>query len=89
VASPSTAGPLASKAPTCDFRVVNLLPQGGDFEEIATLTQREGKALALNPTEFKAAVQADVCRLGGDLVVTEVSGWGGYVRGTVLRKKGP
>ena len=62
-ATTSTTGAIAAKTPTCDFRVVNLPPQG-DFEEIATLTQADGRALADNPNAFKAAVQADVCRLG-------------------------
>jgi len=30
-----------------------------------------------------------VCRVGGDVVVTEINGNGRYVRGTVLRKRLP
>jgi hypothetical protein len=39
-----------------------------------------------DPTEFKNAVRADVCRVGGDVVLIETNGFGNYVRGTVLRK---
>jgi hypothetical protein len=63
------------------------VPPHDGYEEIGLLTSSEGTAFAENPEEFKRAVQADVCRVGGDIVVTEVNGWGGYVRGTILRKK--
>ena len=77
---------MVAKPSNCDFRVVNVLPQGGDLEEIATLTRADGSSLTNEPTTFKTAVQVDVCRLGGDVVITEVNGQGYYVRGTVLRK---
>jgi hypothetical protein len=59
------------------------LPPKGDFEEIATLTAETRPVV--DPVQFKTAVAADVCRVGGDVVVTEVNGYGQYVRGTVLR----
>jgi hypothetical protein len=80
----STNRPLVAKPATCDFRVVNLAPTTGGFEEIATLTPQPG-VVAYTPEAFKQSVQADVCKLGGDLVVTEINGAGAYVRGTVLR----
>ncbi len=64
-------------------RAINLAP-GAGFEEIATLTP-SGDVPARTPDQFKAVVRADVCRVGGDVVVTEVNGLGEYVRGTVLR----
>ncbi len=82
----STKTPPASKPPTCEFRVVNMPPQG-NFEEIATLTPED--YAASDPEKFKSVVQADVCRVGGDVAITEVNGFGQYVRGTVLRKTAP
>jgi hypothetical protein len=78
----STPKPTAAKATTCDFRVVNLSPSGG-YEEIATLSPTGD--VAYDPVEFKRLVQAQVCSIGGDVVVSEVNGLA-YVRGTVLRK---
>jgi hypothetical protein len=78
----STTSPTTARAEPCDFRVVNLPPQG-PFEEIATLTPRD--FLESTPDAFKKLVHDDVCRVGGTVVVTEVNSAGGYVRGTVLR----
>ena len=80
--SMSTTLPTAATAEPCDFRVVNIPPQG-PFEEIATLTSRG--YFESTPDAFKKDVHDDVCRVGGTVVVTEVNGHGGYVRGTVLR----
>jgi len=80
----STNQPLAAKPASCDFRVVNLAPTTTGYEEIATLTPKPYEE-AWTPEDFKKAVHGDVCRLGGDLVVTEINGQGAYVRGTVLR----
>jgi len=75
------------KPVTCDFRVLNLPPTGEDYEEVATLTP--SGARSTSPETFKHAVHEDVCRVGGDAVVTEINGQGWYVRGTVLRKRAP
>jgi len=80
----STNQQLVAKPASCDFRVVNLAPTSGGFEEIATLTPKPSLQ-AWTPESFKTAVHDDVCRLGGDMVVTEINGQGAYVRGTVLR----
>lgn len=72
------------KPASCDFRVVNLPPQG-DFEEIATLDFVYDPAH--NPDEFKQAVHDKVCSVGGDVVVSEINGNGLYVRGTILRAR--
>ena len=79
----STDKPLTAKPPTCQFQVVAMPPQSG-YEEIATL--RLGAISTDNPDTFKDAVRADVCRVGGDLVVEEINGHGAIVRGAVLRK---
>ena len=83
--SVSSTSRLAEKPATCEFRVVNLPPSGADYEEIATLTPDYYSAY--KPDDFKRAVAAPVCRVGGEVVVTEVNGQGAYVRGTVLRQR--
>jgi hypothetical protein len=79
----SSAKPLTPKPPSCDFQIVAIPPQGS-YEEVATI-RSAGKGVD-DPSELRGAVQADVCRVGGDVVVTEVNGYGNYVRGIVLRK---
>ncbi len=85
--SVTTPTPGPSRTSTCDFRVLNLPPGGGEYEEIATLTPARGRATT--PEEFKEAVKDDVCHVGGDVVLAEINGQGWYVRGTVLRKRAP
>ncbi len=88
----TTTQPVTAKPSGCDFSVVTLVPQGA-HQEIGTLTYEDASGFwsfgpsshAESPDEFKRAVQAEVCRLGGDIVVTELNGRGQYVRGTVLR----
>jgi len=83
--STSSSTPLTAKPADCDFQVANLPPGGDGYEEIATLTPSKGRAVT--PDSFKSTVRADVCKVGGDVVVTEINGRGEYVRGTVLRKR--
>jgi hypothetical protein len=83
----TSATPGPAKAPTCDFQVLNLVPSGEAYEEIATLTPTDARAAT--PERFKQAVREDVCRVGGDVVITQINGDGWYVRGTVLRKRAP
>jgi hypothetical protein len=42
-----------------------------------------------DPAVVKDAVKSEVCRLGGDVVVTEVNAHGHDVRGIILRKAAP
>jgi hypothetical protein len=80
----TTTTPVTAKPQPCEFQVVSL-PPSGDYEEIGTLdTTGFG---APNVPDFKRGVEADVCRVGGDVVVTQVNGKGEYVRGIVLRKR--
>jgi len=60
------------------------MPPATGYEELATL--RLGFSMSTDPDYFKQAVRSDVCRVGGDLVVTELNGQGGFVRGVVLRR---
>jgi len=68
----------------CEFRLLNLAPQGG-FEEIGMVSAPEGERVD-TPEAFKGAISDSVCRAGGDVVITQINGAGYYVRGTVLRK---
>jgi hypothetical protein len=68
---------------TCAFEVVAREP-AGSFEEVGTVTVTSATS---SPEKFQSAVKEDVCRLGGDAVVTEVNGLGQIVRGVVLRRK--
>lgn len=80
----STSKPLHPKEPGCTFHVRGAFPKEDEFEEIGSM-HSAGYAVD-NPNQFKASVAADVCRVGGDIVVTEVNGYGQIVRGTVFRR---
>jgi hypothetical protein len=82
----SAAGPVSAKSAACDFRVVNTVPEG--YQEIGTLSidWDSGGTAAMDPDDFKRRVQGAVCHIGGELVVTEINGFGAYVRGTVMRR---
>ena len=68
---------------TCSFEVVAREPAGA-FDEIGTVTVTSATS---SPEKFQSAIKEDVCRLGGDAVVTEVNGLGQIIRGVVLRRK--
>ncbi len=78
----TSSKPLAAKAPGCDFEIRSLLPQDGPYAEIGIL--KSDGWVCNDPVAFKKAVQADVCRLGGDVVFVHLNGYGQYVQGTVL-----
>jgi hypothetical protein len=79
----TSPAPLSPRSGPCDFRVVAIVPPG-PYEEIATLTP-DGGELAMDPEDFGRRVHDDVCGIGGEVVVAQINGAGGYVRGTVLR----
>jgi hypothetical protein len=68
----------------CDFAVVST-PPGPGYQEIGLLDAPSGSCLE-GAQNFKQAVRAEVCKAGGDAVMTEISGFGCYKRGTVFRK---
>jgi len=68
---------------SCSFEVLAKEPSG-TFEEIGTVSVTSATS---SPDKFQSAIKDDVCRLGGDVVVTEVNGLGQIVRGVVLRRK--
>lgn len=83
----STTSATRPNTSTCSFRVVNLVPQG-EYEELGMLVPEYRGAA--DPAEFETAVRAQVCSIGGDVVVTEINASGAYIRGTVLRRaRGP
>ena len=85
--SVSATSPLTAKPASCEFKVVALAPTGDGYEEIAILSPQQPSWVAGDPDSFKKEVRSEVCRVGGDLVVTDVNGHGSYVRGTVLRER--
>lgn len=76
--------PLQPKPANCDFEIVGVPPASG-YEEIATLSQ-SGGATTSDPSTFKEKIRADVCRVGGDLVVYRINGLGDFLGGSVMRK---
>jgi hypothetical protein len=78
-----TGTPGAAKPKGCDFAIVTTKVERA-YDEVAIL---DSTVTAENAAAFKEAVGPDVCDLGGDAVLAEVNGKGGYVRGTVLRWK--
>jgi len=88
MASPTAATPSPAHAPGCDFGVTATIPAG--YEEVGTLVYGSrtlsSYRASRDPVEFKDAVRADVCSMGGDLVVTQVDAQGTIVRAAVLRR---
>jgi hypothetical protein len=78
-----------AREPTCRFRVVGAHP-GPGYEEVGTLTiegDRSGGAGSYtDPQEFADVVRADVCKVGGDVLVTEVGSMGVIARGIVFHQ---
>jgi len=79
----TTTKPVQPKPTNCDFQIVGVAPAEG-YEEIALLSQSGGATS--DPTVFKEKVRADVCRVGGDVVVTRINGFGDFLGGSVLRR---
>jgi|SRR5579862_2988551 len=78
----TTSQDITARESQCDFQVL-AIPPAGNWDEVGILsTQRETD----DPAKFKTTVQSDVCKIGGEAVVTQVSADGTYVRGVVLRK---
>jgi hypothetical protein len=62
---------------------------GSDFEEIGLLAVEGDPRVFNDPDVFIAQAQEQVCRAGGDAVVTQVNGLGSIVRGVVFRRRKP
>jgi hypothetical protein len=70
---------------TCDFAVVST-PPGPGYQEIGLLDDAPGGPCVRGAQAFKQAVRSEVCKAGGEVVMTEISGFGCYKRGTTFRK---
>jgi hypothetical protein len=88
MATPTTATPPPAHSPGCEFAVTATVPAG--YIEVGTLTfgsrTLSSYRASRDPVEFKEAVRADVCRMGGDVVVTQVDAQGTIVRAAVLQR---
>lgn len=79
-----TPGKTASAKPgACTFEV-NASRPSGELEELATISVVSATS---SPEKFMSSVREDVCRVGGEIVVTEVNGIGQIVRGVVYRRR--
>ena len=61
------------------------VPESG-YEEVGTIDRGTSGGGARSPATFKGYVADQVCKAGGDMVVTQISADGYIVRGAVLRK---
>jgi hypothetical protein len=88
VTTRTSTGPVTPSAPHCSFAVLTSRA-ARPYEELAILDVKpDGMGFSIrNAGDFKKLVEAEVCSLGGDAVFAEINGYGGYVRGTVLRWK--
>ena len=81
----------ASKAEDCDFQVLSTMNNLQGYEEIGVInftTMASGDLLWVKDASvFKEKIRKFVCSAGGDAVLGEVNGAGGYIRGIVFRKK--
>ena len=88
-ATPSGSHAAHPLGKDCPFDIVTMRPSG-PFEEVGQLTfgsQTDTAYRGTNdPSEFRQAVAADVCALGGTVVVTDINNGGTIIRGAVLRK---
>jgi hypothetical protein len=81
--SPAPVVPAEPLDPACDFEVFKEAPQG-EFDKLADLTPVDFGATSTD--EFKFAVRADVCKVGGEIVVGTVNGAGNFIKATVYRR---
>ena len=70
---------VASKSPTCNFTIVSSPPSASDYLEIRTVNHVRG-GVTSSTAEWKEVIRPEVCRGGGDLVVSEMNGYTDLVR---------
>ncbi|MBJ6761266.1 hypothetical protein JGU66_10865 [Myxococcaceae bacterium JPH2] len=71
---------------TCQFDIITTRPDR-PFDELGVIdlpARSNPTSLPSSVTEFRAVAQPHVCAAGGDGVITEVNGFGQYIRGTVI-----
>ncbi len=71
--------------PSCRVRLVASDP-GQEYEEIGTLSVDGEPSAFRDPNAFLREAREQICRAGGELVVTQVNGFGSIVRGVVFRR---
>ena len=81
--TPAPTVPAEPLAPTCDFEVFKSAPQG-EYDMLAEVKPVDFSATTSD--DFKAAIRADVCKAGGEMVVATVNGANNYIKGVVFRK---
>ena len=72
--------------PDCRIRLVASPPESG-YDEIGLLAIDGPAGSFRDPDEFVRAARPQVCRAGGEIVVTQINGLGAIVRGVVLRRR--
>ena len=70
---------------TCHVRLVATEP-GEEYEEIGILSVDGDERAFRDPGLFLQEAREEVCRAGGEVVVTQVNGYGSIVRGVVFRR---
>jgi hypothetical protein len=78
--SPSTSA--QSLPANCEVRIV-ATPPGPGYQELGVLDPDAGFCIDSAP-EFREIVAAQVCGAGGSVVLTQISGFGCYIRGVVF-----
>jgi hypothetical protein len=78
-----------AKPENCALRVVGTHP-GSEYEEIGVISIEGDRSFGAgsyqDPQEFVNAVRPQVCRAGGEVVATEVNGFGIVARGVAFHK---
>ena len=87
-----TATPMGPKLPArppgCAFEIYTVTP-GAPVIEIGTIDVVDHSGAKLSVAELKAAIQPDVCKMGGDAAFASVDAEGGYSKATVLKIRAP
>ena len=86
--TPTTRYLAAAKRLSCGFDLLTARPERS-FVELGVLERPPGPRApaARSASDFRESVGLEVCRAGGDAVLAEVTGFGAYIRGTVIRYK--
>jgi hypothetical protein len=82
---PTTQTRAAPKPENCDFELLTTRPDR-PYDELGIVEPAVKRASSV--VEFRDRIRADVCRAGGDAVLSEIGGSGLYERGTVIRYRG-
>lgn len=78
-----SGSPRAPRDPDCHFTMLSLPPDSG-YVEVGTIDLHWSRPRDLS--DFKRAIQSDVCAAGGDAAIARVNGDGQYIKATVIRR---